>query len=169
MKHLSITFLNQVRLLLGLIVISLLYLPFIGYVYLKFGTDKAIYVFLPYLIIFLIPVLYLHFTYYFKSNNFTYLIGEGNFIQVDLKRNEKYFKEEDIYEINIYMNGNRLRNESFRRFPFQDYYYSEIELKNGRKILITCLHSYDLDKYLIQYLKNIKIKKHVVFYPMLSS
>lgn len=167
MKSMSITLLNQLKVLSGLIIVSLLYLPFVYYVSIKYGQDKAIFVLLPYLVIFCIPVFYLHFTYYHISKGSSYKVGNGKIIQIDGQR-EIGYEINDIKKIDLYMNGNRLRNESFRRFPFQDYFYSVIELKKGKEIIITCLHSYSLDNILTQNLPEIEINKHNIFYPMLK-
>jgi len=167
MKFISITLLNQLRVLSGLIIVSLLCLPFVYYVSIKYGQDKAIFILIPYLLIFFIPVIYLHFTYYYTSKGFFYKIGQGKLVQIG-RSGETYYKVNDIKKIELFMNGNRLREESFRRFPFQDYYYSIIELKEGRKIIITCLHSYKLDKILTENLSGAEINKHNVFFPILS-
>lgn len=167
MKMISITLLNQLRVLSGLIIISLFYLPFVYYVLITYGQEKAIFVLLPYLVFYFIPVAYLHLTYFHGSEQVSYKIGNRKIIQIDNLK-EICYELNDIKRIDLYMNGNRLRNESFRRFPFQDYFYSIIELKEGKKIIVTCLHSYNLDELLIHNLSEIEINKHNVFYPMLN-
>lgn len=167
MRILSITLLNQLRILSGLIIVSLLYLPFAYYVYKNYGQDNAVFVLLFYLIIFCIPVIYLHYTYYFASKGFSYKIERGQLVQMK-KSVETYYKINDIKKIDLFMNGNRLRNEAFRRFPFQDYYYAIIELKEGEKIIITCLHSYKLDKILTENFSETELNKHSFFYPIIN-
>ena len=117
-----------------------------------------------YLILFFIPVIYLHTNYKRENKNKTLILGQGIVIYGGLK-----ITENEINEITAIGSSTALNQDNFARLAHMSgYYYIEIKTYNDEKIFLTSLFS---DKLLVFFelsFPNIKIKKQKEFYPIIK-
>lgn len=115
------------------------------------------------LIVYLLPLLYLYFTYK-KENKFTSLnFFEGNIIVEDLNSSIK-FSVKDISYVELNLSFPLFYNRH-RLFFWDEYFYSKIVLFNGDYFYITCLLCDELEKFIP---KELMLKKRRIF-PLISS
>lgn len=164
---LKLTLYNHLKMLLDLIVMTLLYFSFIFYFFNI--TDKTIiYLSIPYVVIFILPVIYIHLNYYIHDKN---VIINIESLKMTLIKKDVLFNihMENIYEIEFHMSANKIKNSGLRHLPFEDYYYGKIKLKDGNIIVITCLLSKKIDKIFKEHFKNIPITEIKSFYPLIHN
>ncbi len=160
---LKVTFLNQLKMLTDLILISIPCFIFL----LPLGiTDFRLLCFLsiPYLLFFLLPVLFLHLNYLTENIETSFLLENHS---ITKRKGTEVFKysSDEIKEIVFYMNGSRGSVKG--TLAFSNYYYAKIELTDGKYFIITSLCSNKIDKILQENMNNVKITTKTVFYPML--
>ncbi|MDQ1165446.1 hypothetical protein [Flavobacterium sp. SORGH_AS_0622] len=164
---LKMTFWNQIQALFDLILISCLYFGFwifnIEILNLKF----VIYIALPFIVIFVVPVLFIHLNYYLLSAHIVYEINQEDLMIIEKNKNIKY-NIKDVIRVTIYMTPNKLKDSAVRSFPFESYYYVELQLINNKKLIITCLHSRKIDKIIENYFKKIEIVKIKSIFPLIK-
>ncbi len=162
------TFWNQIQALFDLILISCLYFGFwifnIEILNLKF----VIYIALPFIVIFVVPVLFIHLNYYLLSAHRIYEINQEDLIIIKKNKNIKY-NIKDVIRVNIYMTPNKLKDSAVRSFPFENYYYIKLQLVNGKTFIMTCLHSNKIDKIIEDRFKEIEIKKFKSIFPLIKN
>ncbi len=116
--------------------------------------------------IFLLPVFYLHITYYIKNRNVSFTISDDSDSYTYIDNNQRFeFKQRDIdvieQHIGIYQENNR--DFANRRITlWTNYHYVKIQLKSGNHFFLTSLmidyksfpmHIYTTKYRFIPYLK----------------
>lgn len=118
-----------------------LFVFFVFYMVKKYGKqDVYLYIataFIMFSIVF-IPTMFLHTQYLLKSLHRKLIVDikEQLFIY-ETKNNQIVFKTSDIKIIRQYKTRILIEN-AIHWLPFSTYNYSELELNNGKKIIITC-------------------------------
>lgn len=163
---LKVSFYTQLKTLFDLLFISTLF--GVGLYYLNIYDRKVfLYIILPYVLIFVIPVICIHLNYYINSVGVSYLLKDDYFIIQKGDEIQK-IKNIEVVEITLYMTTNRLLDNALRYLPYEGYYYSKIQLSNNEVLTITSLHSNSIDKILTDNFKGIKVIKMRTFYPIIT-
>jgi hypothetical protein len=89
------------------------------------------------LIVYLIPLLILYFNYYKSNNNSTFKINLKN-LSYSEKNEIVEFEINEIDKVVLNLSY-PLFEKRYRLFFWDEYFYAEIYLKNGKNIIITCL------------------------------
>jgi hypothetical protein len=89
----------------------------------------------------LLPVLYLHIEYYYFNKNTSIEIepSQNKLVYCNKVGEVKTFYFNEIDKIALYMAPSFHRKSSLRIFPFENYHFGKILLKNGDIIIITSL------------------------------
>lgn len=164
---LELTFFKHVKMLLTLIIVSLLFSVFILYFYDSFSLKTLVCIQIPFFLIYVFPVLYIHCNYYKFSKGIVYEISKLG-LTVKTKNGNKEININQIKEIIIFMTTNRIKNSGYSEFPFDCYYYAKIRFNDNEELIISSLFSHKLDKILESNLDMVKITKIKVFYPTIS-
>lgn len=92
-------------------------------------------------IVSLLPVLYLHIEYYYFNKNTSIEIepSQNKVVYCDKLGEIKTFYFNEVNKISIYMAPSLHRKSSLQIFPFENYHFAKIFLKNGEVIIITSL------------------------------
>ncbi|WP_292939389.1 hypothetical protein [Mucilaginibacter sp. 44-25] len=144
MKY-KITFKNQFKAIEFLIYGSILFFGLGYFLYRTEGLSRDLISFFSvYYIILLIPTILIHFEYYLRNKNDLFIIDLHQKIISYNTTLSIHFSE--IEKIVLYMPPVWHRKGSIRFLPFEDYRYAAIELKSGKRHIITCLMIYDLEK-----------------------
>ncbi|CAA9195520.1 hypothetical protein ACHRVW_00785 [Flavobacterium collinsii] len=162
--EIEVTFFNQLKMLIDLIVVSILFLILlflINVIELKWGY----FILISYLVFFFFPVLLLHINY-LKENLDNVFIVESNVIINKNSLEKLKYTSEEICEIIFFMNGSKGTVNG--TLAFSNYYYAKIELLDGSSFVITSLCSNKIDKILRDNFKNVEIRIEKVFYPMIN-
>ena len=125
--------------------------------------------FVPYFIIVVFPVLYLHLDYYSRNGGVKFIISESGIVK-------KNYEKEIVYHINDFetiefvMTAGRISAIARGGLPFVNYYYAKIRLKTSEEIIITSLYSQGVEDALIFNFKdkNVPIIYSKCFYPNVS-
>lgn len=162
--EIKVTFFNQLKMLIDLIVMSILFLILL---FLINVTELKLeyFILISYLVFFFFPVLLLHINY-LKENLDNVFILESNIIINKNSLETLKYSSEEIREIVFFMNGSRGTVNG--TLAFSNYYYAKIELLDGSNFIITSLCSNKIDKILKDNFKNIEIRTEKVFYPMIN-
>lgn len=163
----KITFWNQIKALFDLIFISCLYFGFWFYNLENFNLKFFICIGLPFILIFVVPVLIIHLNYYLITTHIGYEINEEGLIVFENNKIIKY-NIKDINRVIIFMTPNKLKYSAVRSLPFENYYYIKLQLINGKDLIITCLHSRKIDKIVEDHFKEIEIVKIKRFFPSIK-
>ena len=168
MMKLKMTFWNQLRMLISVIFITF-FISFLFLFYLDIEIDMkfCIYVVLPFFLVFIVPVFIIHLNYYLISRRISYEIRKNQIMVLTENKSIVYNKDE-IKEIFFYMTANKMKNSGFANFLFENYYYSKITLFSNEEIIITCLHSQQIDKILSDNFSESKILKIKKMYPIIG-
>lgn len=150
----------------NLVILSLLYFSFLFYLGALSDIETIAYLTLPFIIIFVLPVLVIHVNYLLSSTTVRYEINANSLVERDGKTMTIY-KSTDITKIIIYATPNRLKDTATRSFPFEDYHLVKIQLKNGTEITLTSLFSHNLDKQIQKYFKDVTIDKISSLFPLI--
>ncbi len=155
---LEISLKSQLYALKDLIIISLVYFGLILYFYLKveFNLFKILFLstFFLYLLIFFLPVIILHINH-LNNNKYQCVIIEKNKLVLD----DISYNIDKIDQINIFATYQHFNNSvGVSALPYNDYYYYlEICLKGGEKIILSSLLNYKIDKNFKENFEFIKI------------
>lgn len=163
---LKITFCSQIKSLWNIIFLSLLYFSFLTYL---FGISDVItiaYLALPFIIIFVFPVMIIHINYFLRNTKIYFEINSSSLVAMEGKEKIIY-KSTDITRIIIYATPNRLKDTATRSFPFEDYHYVKIIFNNGQEITLTSLLSHNLDRQIQKYFKDVTIDKISNIFPFI--
>ncbi len=162
---LSITFFNQVKTSLLLIITSITSLAM--FTFLEINTKKSLLIIeIPFFVIFILPSVYMHLNYYFQGNDIEYELDNQR-IKIIKDKVEIIYTKDAFKEIKLYMSGTRLAGMSLRNFPFENYYYAKIVIEDNTEIIITCLFSQKIDKILESYYSEVPTLKIKDFYPII--
>lgn len=112
-------------------------------IYFKTGSidvEKIGWILLPFfLVFFLIPTLSIHLNYLFKNKGIIVFYDEPQMLlRVTDKGKEVTFGMGDILSVTEYKTYPKAENRN-SLFPWDDYHYSLVELKNGEKFYFTSL------------------------------
>lgn len=155
---LRISLKSQFFALKELIVISLFYFGFICFLYIKVEFDlfKIVFLstFLIYLLLFFLPVILLH-TNYLNKNKYQQVIINKNKLILD----DVLYNIDEINQINVFATYQHFNSSvGVSALPYNDYYYYlEICLKDGGKIILSSLINYKIDKIFKDNFDSIKI------------
>ena len=86
---------------------------------------------------YIIPLFYIHFNYYKKNRNNILKINE-NGISISQQNDLVEFKFSEIKKVEFNFSY-PLYDKRFRWFFWDEYFYAEVHLKNGKNLIITCL------------------------------
>jgi|GEM_PF-2034398 len=151
---------------LWLMLFLLVLMPFVLYFlmivkYDVFDLKKAVIAGVLVFVVFILPMLILHFNYYSvnKGSSFSYNELEGEMIFKN-SHGENKFNTNEIDSIICHKSWPMSNNRS-ALLPWDIYNYAEVRLKNGQILKISSLLVYEFDKQVIS--DTIEIKKR--FYP----
>ena len=156
---------KNLRMLSDLMIVTLLYFFIICYLS-NSHSSVIIYLLLSYFILFALPVACIHVNYLFQSCYIEIEINQS-VIKLKIINDSKTIREDEIKIINYYMSASKLKKSALRNFPFEDYYYAEIILKNDERIFITCLYSNKINEILKQHLINTIHNDVQTFFPLI--
>lgn len=165
---LKITFWKQIKSLTTLLFLTSLYVGFLIYAEIPLEKKSILIFFIPYLIIFIIPVAIIHLNYYINGRGIIYKIDESGITKI-ADNKEEFIPITDIKEITFFMMPNRLLDSAVRSFPFENYYYVKILTTDKKNIFISCLFSTKIDKIFVENFKELNIKKLKVIYPLITA
>jgi hypothetical protein len=94
-----------------------------------------------FVLISLLPVLYLHLEYYSYNKGTQLEIdpSEKKFTYTDKTGVIEIYSFDDLNKITVNMSPNMYRGSGFQILPFEQYHYAKIYTKSGKEIIITCL------------------------------
>ncbi|MEN2436854.1 hypothetical protein AAH994_15680 [Weeksellaceae bacterium A-14] len=154
---LKISLKSQLYALRELIIISIIYFGLIYFLYLKAEFDLFKILFLStlvfYFIVFLLPVIILHMNY--LNNTYRHIKIEQNQLTI----NNITYARSEIDKIKIYATSQHFSDSvGVSALPYNDYYYYvEIRLKSGKKINLSSLIDYKIDKIIRDNFKTIEL------------
>lgn len=103
------------------------------------------------LLVYYLPVVYIHYTYWRLNRGEEYLINRNEIVRIKDGR-EEVFAAEDIEKTIVYKSRNLSKGGAY--FALGLYYYARIILRSGDELVITCLVIPDIDK-VIRRLKGV--------------
>jgi hypothetical protein len=160
--ELKVTILKHIKMMQGLIIITAFWIALI--ISCKIDDSNLLGMLsIPYLLLCLIPTLYLHLNYSAKSNNKSFKIENTGITKTE-NGNTVFYEESEFDEIVIYATPRKIKNYANGTI-FQHYYYTEIKLKSKESLIITCLFSQNIDEILFSKFKNANIRKVEYYYP----
>ena len=162
---LRMSFWNQLKMLMGLIIMSLLCFLLIYFMQKSFDFKLTFYLLIPYFLMFLFPVIVIHLNYLIKNQGIIFEISKDEILKKDKTNISKYCAQ-DIEEIIICTSGSRNRGNG--GLAHSDYYYAKIELLDNSSLIITSLYSSKIDKILKENFKDVKMRTENVFYPIIN-
>ncbi|WP_140344605.1 hypothetical protein [Flavobacterium sp. FPG59] len=151
-----------------LIVLSVAYLAFLFYVIGLSDIETIVYLMFPYIIIFILPVLVIHVNYFINSNSRIWYSIEVDSIVAIYGQEKTIYDNTEIESIFIFATPNRLKDSATSSFPFEDYHYVNIKCKSGQIIILTSLHSYNLDKHIQKHFEAAIIRKIPRLFPLIA-
>lgn len=126
------------------------------YIKVEFDLFKTLFLstFFLYILAFFLPVVILHFNYLSHSKYENIAIEENK-----LRINKDLFINSDIDQINIFATNQHFNDSvGVSALPYNDYYYYiEICLKTGDRIILTSLLDYKMDLIIKENFKSINI------------
>lgn len=168
MKY-NITFKNNLKVLRGVLIYHIICIA--GYLYAarQFGDDDGVFtlVFSIYYGISMFPTVFLHVEYYVRNRRDEVKIDiEQSFICINKGQVVSF---DQIAKIVLFMAPVWHRNTSVRYWPFENYRYARLQMKNGEKYIFTCLMAYDIDKTMAQ-IKGVRIesKERLIATPLIN-
>lgn len=158
------TFFNHFNAALGGLIYVAIFL--IGYVWFNFDIAFLCIVGF-FLLLDTVPVIYLHQQYHERNKGQVYEISNDGIV---LRENgkSKYFKKNDINDINIYMSASLYINSSFHYLGIDSYHFARITFNNQEEIIITCLLWPKVEEA-IQVLEGIPYKRERIFFCSLDT
>ena len=146
----KISLIDHFRMLKELIIVTFFMILFFGVIFHNF-PPKTIFplvvIVLLYLVLFLLPVICIHLNYYNYNKYSEYDFSEKG-IKIVTAKSEVFFDNSDIKEIKLILSPQKRNNSGIFFLPFLDYYYFEIEMYDGEKIILSCLLKKSLDRYI---------------------
>lgn len=154
---LKITFGNQIKNLGLLILVSISYYCLIMLVAKDFIFSLSSHIFI---IILLLPTLYIHISYVIKNYGDEYFVLKNSI--VDKRKGIEYCVDE-IMKVEIHKFGNLPHGNHF--LPFHSYKFCRIILKNGNSFILTSLLKYNIDEFLKENMEGIVFDRHYEYFP----
>jgi hypothetical protein len=106
----------------------------------------------------MLPTILLHVEYYLKNKaDVVYIDSKEKSITINKDRTIQF---DEVEKIILYMPPCWNRNDNFRYYPFEDYRYSQIQIRGGDKYLFTCLMDFNIDKVMAKFV-GVPIEKKV--------
>ncbi|OYX80340.1 MAG: hypothetical protein B7Y83_18565 [Flavobacteriales bacterium 32-34-25] len=164
--RISIKMLNHLKMLKNLIYALLVCLILMIIMYNELTIFIVKYLLVYFFIMYFLPVFIIHINYYIKSSCNSFIINPNRLIYLSNGK-EKIIESNQIIKISIFMNGSK--DSGFRNFAFESYYFCKLELIDNEEIIITCLHSNQIDKILTDNFQEIEIMKIKTFFPIITS
>lgn len=150
---------TQFHALKEVIIISLVYMGFVYFLYINVELALFNILFLStfgyYFIFLLLPVIILHFNYLDTK------VKEVTIEENRLVINDQFYTQKDIAQITEFATYQHFNGHiGATAQPFSDYYfYVEITLKDGKKLNLSSLLGYEIDKALAENFKGINFNK----------
>ena len=161
-NKLSITTSNQWHALWSLMFLSLL--VFIGFFWFNFEPIMSLTLLIG-LLIDAFPTLYLHCQYYRQNKGEEYQIFPDRLVRYKAGKKQEFFTK-DILLVTVHLSPALFKGSHFHFLGIEAYYYACVFLKDGEKLLLTCLLDPKLDSTL-KTLEGVPIKrKKRVFNPL---
>lgn len=166
---LNLTLYKTIKALLGLFFI-VLFIVYICFSDLGFDKDLQFYMYivLPLILIFVLPVFIIYLNYYFASKKLSYEICPEKIVIIK-NTESKVFYVNQIKEIVLYMTANRSKGSPSTAFVFEHFFYAKIFFSNNEVAIITSLYSDKIDQILINNFCDVKITKNIMLYPIIKS
>lgn len=162
-----ITFKNHISAFSGLIIFTGILIGGTWLIGKSKGFERDLFIFFGiFYLVNLIPVLFLHFQYFYANKNLTFSseLDNKRFI---FSNNEfrKTVNFSDVKKIDIYMVPSMYRGSNIQLLPFEDYHYAIIKTHN-EDFIVTSL----LVKNLVKEFKNlgISVERHKCLYPYIN-
>jgi hypothetical protein len=160
MKKYSITVKSQFKALWSILFMGFVFIIFLLYIY---EPSIEFYFYFKFTIllylIFLFPVLFLHFQYLsFNKHTYLEIADDGQSISIIENRNVQVIKVAEIEKIEFYLTRALIRKSISRSSPFENYHYCKIILKNRKSYILTCLLAENLEVIL----KDINVLKVMI-------
>ena len=115
-------------------------------------------------LLFLLPVIIIHYNYYQISRNYIYEFTE-NYIIITKGEDELTINIDEIESVEFAMTANQIKKSGLRKFPFEGYYYASIKLKSSPPVILTCLICPQLESVFLSSFPKIPVNVTHVFYP----
>lgn len=163
--RISVKILNHLKMLKNLIYALLVCLLLMAIMYEVLTLMIISYLLGYFFIMYFLPVFIIHINYCIKSFRNSFIIDPNRLIYMSNGK-EKIIESNQIVKISIVMNGSK--DSGFRNFAFESYYYCKLDLMDNN-IIITCLHSYRIDKILRDNFREVEIVKVKTFFPIIIS
>lgn len=162
----KITIINILVSLLPMIIINIIG---IGLIYYMFNdVELIIIIAISFFFFFsMLPTIYLLFNYLKKNKRMTVSL-DGDKILIFSKKAKNVIYIENINDITFNGSKNIFEEHNIRFSTFDDFYYVDINIKDGSKVVLTSLLSMDLRKILLKNYPNIKIKYNYRLFPYVN-
>lgn len=157
---------QHLKMLTNLFLYALIWGIFIYYFLDSLGNN-VIYLFLLFLLFYAIPVIIIHINYCKNDKETVYEFTNTSFIQ-KRKKDNRLIKISDIIQIDILMTTSRYNQSGYKSFPFSNYYYARIKIKDDSQIILTSLFSSELETILKKYFPNVPTTYDKTFYPIIN-
>lgn len=141
MKTYKITIDKQIKSFQSIFIVFIAYLFIVGFFLYRdgFKFETLLFFTIAFIILSLLPVLFVHFEYYLKNRGVIIKIDELN-KTLEYIKDSKSFKSSffEIEKVELHQSASYLKNE-IQWLPTDRYHYSKIYIKGGRKLTLTCL------------------------------
>lgn len=153
--------------LLPLLFITLIWIVFT--VIVKLGTsDKAyLYMVIIYCILYFLPTIYLHLTYYIKDKETEIQLNNSD-ITISNGGQAASYKYEEVVKWRICMTPSRMTSSAFGRAAFVNYYFIQLNFTDGNEYILTSLLHHKIAEMLKEKIQVAPIEDSF-FYPAIHS
>ena len=107
------------------------------------------------------PTLYLHYQYYRKNKGEEYRIFSDRIVRYKAGKKQEFFTK-DILLVTVHLSPALYKGSHFHFLGIEAYYYACVFLKDGEKLLLTCLLDPKLDETL-KTLEGVPLKERKSF------
>jgi hypothetical protein len=131
-------------------------------------SDKAyLYMVIIYCILYFLPTIYLHLTYYIKDKETEVQLNNSH-ITISNGGQAASYKYEEVVKWRICMTADRMASNSFGKFPFVTYYFIQLNFTDGNEYILTSLLHHKIAEMLIEKIQLAPIEDSF-FYPAIHT
>lgn len=155
--------------LYDLIVFLIIVLPFIIYIVLNASNDRikfgGIFVLIVFFIMFILPVIHIHYKYYKLNGNTRYEFQEDKIIVTNITDHilQVYLKK-DVEKVVISLSPKKMKKSGISFLTFEDYFYIKLIMVDRQEVVLTSLLGEDLVKLSENFFDKEKIEYSVNIY-----
>lgn len=165
----SITPKSHFKMLYDLIVFLIILIPFIIYIVINASNDRikfgGIFVLIVFCIMFVLPVIHIHYTYYKLNSNKGYQFQEDKIIVTDLTDHiSQVYQKKDVEKVVISLSPKKMKKSGISFLTFEDYFYIKLIMVDRHEVLLTSLLGEDLVSFSENYFDKEKIAYSVNIY-----